>query len=335
MDLLYSKYSEELSYKVLIGLCLLLVLICGFAFIVNYSRKGFTAFAIIDLCLVGMYIICLYFIRKHGVRPWSKALVTYSYIVVIILMTTIGKLNAGILNWVFTIPLMLHILYSKKHACITSLAVMLYEMGNIYQSDAYGQTDSFSGLPNFFLAYGLIWLLANIYVTQNNHVKQKIIVQATKDPLTGALNRLPLKQCIEANTDKSPLSLCLLDIDFFKLINDKYGHDIGDKVLIRLVDIIVQKTSSTQVYRLGGEEFVIVFNDELPVAVSEAEEILACVNSNDYQDIHHGIALSFSAGVTMLRNGDDLSAVLKRADDYLYKAKSTGRNKVMSELNCF
>jgi len=273
--------------------------------------------------------------RKQGIRPWSKAVVTYSYIVVIIIMTTVGKLNFGILNWVFTIPLMLYIFYPRRHAFVTSLVVMFYEIGNIYRADDYGQASSFSGVPNFFLAYGLIWVLADIYVTQNNHIKQKMITQATKDPLTSALNRLPLKQYIESYTHSEPVSLCLLDIDLFKLINDKYGHDIGDQVLIRLVKIIILKTSGSQVYRLGGEEFVILFNDELTAAVSKTEEILTIVNSSDYHDIHHELTLSFSAGVTRLTDEDGLSEVLKRADHYLYQAKNSGRNKVMSELNCF
>ncbi len=333
MDLLYTKYSVELRYKVLIGLCLILIFICSFAFIVNYTRNGFNLFTTIDLSLVALYLICLILLKKQGIRPWSKALITYSFIFVIIIMTTVGKLNAGILNWVFTIPLMLYILYSKRHAFISSLVVMVYEIGNVFRADDYGQADSFYGVPNFFLAYGLIWILADIYVTKNRQIKQQMVDHATKDPLTGALNRLPLKQYIESYTEKEQVSFCLLDIDFFKLINDKYGHDIGDQVLIRLVEIIIESTSATQVYRLGGEEFVILFNSELPVAVNKVEEILTVVNSSDYQDIHQEIKLSFSAGITKLSYEDGISEVLKRADHYLYKAKKSGRNKVMSEMS--
>ncbi len=333
MNLLYNRYNEELRYKILVGLCTLLILVCSVAFTVNYTRGGFNTFALIDLFLVGMYSVCLYFIRKDGISSWNKILISYSYILVIIVMTSIGKLNAGLLNWIFTIPLMFYILFSKKHAFITSLMVMFYEVFNLYYAGDYGQVASFVGLPNFFLAYSVIWLLANLYVTQNSDIKQKILVHATKDSLTGAFNRLSLKQRIEYYVSDNPVSICLIDVDLFKKINDKFGHDIGDKALVRLVELISQNTSESQVYRVGGEEFVILFNDRLDAAIKKSEDILSAVNTCDYQGIHNELSLSFSGGVVELGKEESLSSVLKRADKYLYQAKDSGRNKIMSELN--
>jgi len=333
MDPLYNKYNKALQYKVLTSLCFLLIVASSIAFMVNYSRQGFNIFATIDITLFFMYLICLYFMHKQGVRSWNKVLIVYSYIVVILLMTVIGKLNAGILNWVFTIPLMLYILYLKRHAFITSLIVMLFEIVNLYHSENYGQTESFVGVPNFFLSYVLIWLLAALYMTHNSKIKQRLTYHATQDPLTGALNRLSLKQHVESYNYNNPISICLLDIDYFKQINDKYGHGIGDQVLILLVKIISQETSALQVYRVGGEEFVILFNDELSTGIKKAEEILAAVNSYNYNDIHHELTLSFSAGITKIHHNESLSDVLKRADNYLYQAKNSGRNTIMSELN--
>ncbi len=333
MDLLYTKYSKELRFKVLIGLSFLLVLICAITFLVNYSRQGFNLYATIELSLVFMYLTCLYSLLKQGISSWNKAFVIYSYIVVILFMTTESKLNAGILNWVFTIPLMLYILYSKRHAFISCFLVMIYQVANVYSSADYGQAYSFYGVPNFFLAYCLIWLLSDLYITQNRLIRQKIMVHATQDSLTGAYNRLSLQQHIESYHHQTPLSLCLLDIDYFKKINDKYGHGIGDQVLSRLVNIISQHTSVEQVYRIGGEEFVLLFKDDLAIATKKSEEILTIINSSDYQDIHPELSLGFSAGVAKLSHEDDLSDVLRRADDYLYQAKQSGRNKVMSDLS--
>lgn len=332
MELLYTKYKETLRYRVLLGLCCLLMVASVVAFAVNYSRNGVSLFASIDLFLFILYIFCFFSIRKQGLRSWNKALVAYSYILVILLLTTIGNLSGGLLNWVFTMPLMIYILYSRKQAFITSLAVLIYEVINVYFADTYGKAESFVGVPNFFLSYSLIWLLADIYERQNSEIKQKILVHAIKDPLTGAYNRLPLKQNIESHNHKKPMSICLLDIDLFKQVNDSYGHDIGDQVLIRLVEILTTKTSSIQVYRLGGEEFAILFNDELSIAVTKAKEILATVNASNYKDIHHELTLGFSAGVATLLTSESMADVLKRADYYLYQAKNSGRNKIMSEL---
>lgn len=187
---------------------------------------------------------------------------------------------------------MFYILYAKKHAFITSLLVMFYEIVNLYYASDYGQVASFIGLPNFFLSYLLIWLLAALYVAQSSSIKQKIMVHATRDSLTGALNRFSLKQRIENYKFEEHLTICLIDVDHFKQVNDKFGHGIGDQVLARLVEIISEKTSKSQVYRIGGEEFVILFSDELSIAIKKAEAILALVSVYDYQDIHHELTLA-------------------------------------------
>lgn len=334
MNQVYTKMAEELRARVLKGLCLLFLTASTIAFIVNSVRANNIIFILLDLGLIVLYASLLMFVHKYGTRPWCKAIIVYSYILVISYMTFVGDLSGGLLNWVFTIPIMLYFLYPKKHAFIASFIIMLFQTANVYYEASYGGVESLRGIPNFVLAYGLIWLLSNIYETNNNTMKLEIIDQAMKDPLTGALNRRALLQSFKSlNTSISSVSLCMIDIDFFKKINDKYGHDIGDLVLIRFVKILTEQTCFSNVYRLGGEEFAILFHDEFSVAITKVNAILRAVNTINYDDIQPSLTLSFSAGIVQVEQNSNMSNILKQADEYLYQAKNSGRNRVVSALD--
>jgi len=334
MNSFYAETTEELKTSVLKGLCFLFIIASIITFSVNFIRSSNLIFTIIDFSLIIIYSSLLFFIHKYGIRAWCKGVIVYSYILAISYVTMAGNLDAGLLNWVFTIPVMLYFLYPKKHAFIVSFIIMFLQTVNVYYSASYGHAEAFRGIPNFVLAYGLVWLLANIYETSNNTMKFKIIDQATKDPLTRALNRRALQLYFNSmNSDDVQVSLCMLDVDFFKKINDKYGHDSGDLVLIELVKILTEQTSSAQVYRIGGEEFVILCDGDLSTAISKMKQVLHVINSTSYDEIHQELTLSFSAGVVQLDNNKSMSDILKQADHYLYQAKNSGRNKIMSELD--
>lgn len=162
--------------------------------------------------------------------------------------------------------------------------------------------------------------------------------QALSDPLTSLPNRrafdLSLQAAFENTiTNHSPLSVAFCDIDFFKRINDSHGHATGDRV-IHYVGEILHRTASANVHvaRHGGEEFAILFESK---TVSEASEILEDVRSRlsanqlIAKDTLRSIGtVTISAGIAQMRSGEGSAALLARADQALYKAKNTGRDKV-------
>ena len=156
------------------------------------------------------------------------------------------------------------------------------------------------------------------------------------DQLTGVLNRRGLEEAFEkesarAARRKTPLCVGLLDIDNFKKLNDSLGHDAGDAALIHLATVI-RETMRPQdtCARFGGEEFVILLPDTL---LDDAQKALVrlqreltkryFLHNNDKQ------LITFSAGVTELREGDTQISVTKRADEAMYTAKKTGKNRVV------
>jgi two-component system, cell cycle response regulator len=167
--------------------------------------------------------------------------------------------------------------------------------------------------------------------------EQRLYASAVLDPLTGLHNRRHLDARLKsefafANRHQTPLSVLLIDIDHFKKINDTYGHAGGDAAL-RVLAERLQRVVRTEdiVARYGGEEFAVVARGiEAAGAMLLAERIRETVAK--IQVPHEGktIAFTISVGVTTMsreRGFDTVAAVLKAADDGLYKAKDTGRNR--------
>ena len=150
------------------------------------------------------------------------------------------------------------------------------------------------------------------------------------DPLTKVYNRKALErdliEILEKGKEKG-LDLCIaiLDLDNFKLINDTYGHLVGDFVLIKFTKIVrslIRKND--KIYRYGGDEFIIVFNRSTIIhAKKSIERIIDKISKTKLKYKEYIINLTISAGIACHRKGDDIKSILQRADDALYEAKVT------------
>jgi diguanylate cyclase (GGDEF)-like protein/PAS domain S-box-containing protein len=160
--------------------------------------------------------------------------------------------------------------------------------------------------------------------------------QAVTDQLTGLPNRREflevMDNCLGSSGD---LSVLMLDIDHFKVVNDTYGHDAGDEVLSVLAKVGTAVTGKVGIFaRWGGEEFVVALpNANLDHARAIAEQLRLTIANQDFKhDWHTGkpIAFTVSIGVATRTAGEtDTAAILKRADEALYKAKEGGRNRIV------
>jgi diguanylate cyclase len=162
---------------------------------------------------------------------------------------------------------------------------------------------------------------------------------ASLDPLTSLANRRRFEQFISAEVDQShengtPLCLIMTDIDHFKRVNDTYGHSAGDKVLKAFADLLSRTARDGDlVARYGGEEFAVILpNTPMGDAYRIAErmrrifEFRGGPNSTVFKKFGR---LTASFGVAEIRDGEPPSALIQRADQKLYEAKSKGRNKTM------
>lgn len=164
----------------------------------------------------------------------------------------------------------------------------------------------------------------------------KLYQQATRDPLTGLSNRNHFQNefrkfiSIAARYNR-PISIIMLDIDFFKKINDTYGHDVGDSVLKEVAKIIMHHVRNHDVAaRFGGEEFVMLLPETaISGAVVVAERIRVALENKDFVPMgcHHRVTISIGIG-EYPSSGLEGDEIIKRADEALYQAKSGGRNRV-------
>ncbi|TFW22684.1 GGDEF domain-containing protein [Massilia arenosa] len=157
---------------------------------------------------------------------------------------------------------------------------------------------------------------------------------ATLDDLTGLCNRRELLRVLEAERERAeryqlPLSVCVLDIDSFKRVNDTFGHAVGDEVLRHVADTVQALARTTDCFgRYGGEEFLLVLgNTDLPGATELAERVrVAVMNSRAPGPGRPAVTLSI--GVARHVHGEPIQRVIEVADRALYTAKSEGRNQV-------
>ncbi|ADN08411.1 sensor domain-containing diguanylate cyclase [Sulfurimonas autotrophica] len=168
-------------------------------------------------------------------------------------------------------------------------------------------------------------------ITTEEEYRLELEYQSIIDPLTGIYNRRYFERKISEEITRCEryemvFSLIMLDIDFFKRINDTYGHDVGDKVLQSHSALILENLRESDILcRVGGEEFMII----LPQTTQEqayykAEDLRKKVQNE--QDMHLQITMSF--GVAQFHKADTYETLYKRVDTALYKAKESGRNKV-------
>ncbi len=168
--------------------------------------------------------------------------------------------------------------------------------------------------------------------------EQRFYKASITDPLTGVLNRGGFfaklqDEWIRSQRYNLEFSLLLFDLDFFKSLNDRYGHQAGDKSLCRFADLVSSCLRESDVFgRIGGEEFMILMvNTGTASALVKADSIRKNISSEVFYWESQPVSFTVSVGVSsFLKSDKTLDEVYSRADKALYKAKTEGRNRVAS-----
>ena len=171
--------------------------------------------------------------------------------------------------------------------------------------------------------------------TENLKVELKVIhTQATQDTLTGLPNRNAYNQRVKDEIARykrygTPLTMTIWDIDYFKKINDTFGHKSGDKVLALTANQLQQSTRDTDfIARFGGEEFVMLLpNTDVTLARILVEDLRQLVASTGFNANGKAVPITVSCGLTQFLADDTEDSFFERADKALYEAKNTGRNR--------
>jgi diguanylate cyclase (GGDEF)-like protein len=230
--------------------------------------------------------------------------------------------------WAFPVLAGAFLLTDRNFATLCVLSVL------VLSPAVPGAFDAPVELWSFLATGALVTLFGLIFATRTEIQRRQLAIIASHDPLTGAGNRRAMNAVLDA-LDRSvrnqgrPGSLVMFDLDHFKPINDVYGHEAGDRVLVNLVEVVEDVLRpEDRLFRVGGEEFVVVLPETgLEGAVTVAEKLRAAVAERLEGP---GGLLSASFGVTELRSDTAPGDWLARADEALYEAKRAGRNQVVS-----
>ncbi|WP_421307244.1 diguanylate cyclase [Aeromonas veronii] len=181
-------------------------------------------------------------------------------------------------------------------------------------------------LPSFYDGKRAVaWVTRNI--TRQYELQQRLLRQSETDQLTGLHNRRYFfEHCQPLRAGEAPCGLIMLDIDHFKQLNDRYGHQQGDRALLRFSSCIDALLRADDLFvRSGGEEFLILLPRIDEAGLQQmAEQIRAAVEALPTDPV----AITVSLGTTLVQPEEEINQALARADEWLYRAKRAGRNRV-------
>ncbi len=230
--------------------------------------------------------------------------------------------------------------YSRSLIRLTQVHSFANKLANIaYEKYEARRLQSLTSL-NFSLTLNIIssiilLVFALLFFRFMNKFLNILEVKGTKDGLTQLFNKSMLEEFLKVMVDKSRrgkscLTLMVLDIDFFKKINDTYGHLAGDYILKEIASIIKSSVRLSDFpARFGGEEFAVVLPDtSLENCIKVAERIRASVESASFFYENHAISVTISIGIALWQNNYDTGILFEKADEKLYEAKESGRNRV-------
>ncbi len=318
-----------------------------------------------SLLISGVLMVCL-ILGFNGARrvEWSKTLFAYAP-AVIILSYTLLELSLGSLDhplnyllarqgfcFALLIPIMIFGFEDRQKVVgtlgVCVLIFLLYDIGSM-------RLGSFQEVNITGLSHGLFSVLSVLqyaglagcvlymqsytmqHELQAQRSSEKLKSMAIKDGMTGLFNHSFMEQLIgdainRSKRSKNPLALIMVDVDLFKQINDNFGHNTGDTVLIRLAKLLnSSKRSTDYLGRWGGDELILLLTDtNLPGAANLAEKLRSLVNNHSFPHCKH---LTISLGAGEYQDGDSLSSFIARADVAMYQAKRGGRNRVEIEIS--
>ena len=200
----------------------------------------------------------------------------------------------------------------------------------------------FSFLSIFLFLYLLFGIRKNqeekeFMEKKYKYLEEDIRKMAFEDKLTGAASRLKFEESLKdlihiaSRFEEQKFCLVIMDIDNFKSVNDTYGHDYGDVVLSKVAEAVKGHVRESDTFaRWGGEEFVILLPlIDIKSALSFTDRIREYISKIDFEKIEK---VTCSFGLVEYKAGDDPKSILKRADENLYAAKKSGKNKVVCQL---
>lgn len=297
--------------------------------------------AMVELVMAA-YAIFLLVETRHvqHLERWILAFVIPFFIAMMFAMW-VPRSSATVFAWVLLIPIVSHLLLGRQLGFAVSLFFMA-TAGVIFffkHGDDPALMEELA-IANITIVSFAILAFSHVYEVSRERSELRLLLMAQTDFLTGLANRARFKDIFEreksrAQRDKTPLSVLVIDLDYFKEVNDRFGHEAGDAALVYVANLLSRRLRATDLAcRLGGEEFGIILVDTSgQLAMEVAEDLRHTLEHSPFHNQGRYIELTMSVGVAEYGfDGVSLRSLLAAADTRLYRGKAEGRNRVIGSL---
>lgn len=328
-------HQVSLIYSIL----LIMVVYFGLIGTLNITLFDAPHIALYDYIGLVMASIILIYVSRGGSIQIAGWVVTCALVFVLMAFMHIAKGNNYSLIWLSILPPIAFFLLGPRTGFIFTTAVFAYSSWYLYKNlsaDTVSTTMSLGALFNFVEVATAQLFIFRFYERSRRQAYAQMQKIAITDPLTKVFNRLYLDNAIQSLLAGStrtlqPVSVLLLDVDYFKRINDQYGHLKGDEVLFKVAETLTNNVRSADIVgRWGGEEFLILcLNTTTDDATQLAERIRQAVSQMCIED---ELTVTVSIGVATAQqfNADTGDRLLLAADKNMYLAKQAGRNQLVA-----
>ncbi|WP_166267709.1 GGDEF domain-containing protein [Marinobacter caseinilyticus] len=336
-----TRLAQPHRRAILVAL-LWLTVAAGLLFAVLNLIYGSAILAMAELLMV-VYAGALLLVVQvtQYIERWIVAFVL-PFFCVMMFALTVPRASASIFAWVLVIPVLSHLLLGRRQGLI--IALLFLTIAAVIFFIKHGDNpELMQALPiaNIVLISLCILSFSHVYEMSREKSELTLLRMAQTDFLTGLANRARFKDSFErekqrALRENQPMSLLVIDLDYFKSVNDRFGHETGDKALVYVADLLTRRLRATdQVCRLGGEEFgVILVDTNAELAAQVAEHMRHSLETEPFILGGQTIALTMSIGLAEFRHdGDSLRSLLGAADQRLYQGKAQGRNQVIGRVS--
>ena len=340
----YETFEQEMMSTNLQRLLVIdLLLMITEALLLIFPEPGLSYYGILIGFLIAnaIMIVLIWLSIDQPIRSlaWRQSIVTIDLGIKFMLAITLSLVSQSVFDYLHLVIGTMYVMVTVTYLRNTINGVVLTIVSIIYiavlpqfQPDANQQFVLSGNLVIFAFGAWVVGYLINRDRGTTFKVKQELEDLLKRDLMTKLYNHdtildLVTREVESARADNQPLSMLLLDLDDFKLVNDHHGHLKGDEVLLKVVDVLRKTTRATDLIgRYGGEEFLILFTrTELAVAEKISERIRQAIEAVDIS----GVSVTVSGGLTQLTT-ESAHMFIKTADDKLYQAKRAGKNRIMA-----
>ena len=294
-------------------------------FAIYRFANGQPLVAFIDLMIVACISAGSIYAWRTGRSKGAAIFVSITYSIGCIAVAQLAGLSG--LLWVYPVLVANFLLVSRWPALGLSAAVI----AAVALGDAALANDVQKLM--FVVTSLVVSLFSFVFASRSELQHSQLEALASRDPLTGASNRRGMEGMLETAMASSvrsgkPLGLLIFDLDRFKQINDDFGHEAGDQVLVQVSDVVRGSTrTDDRFFRLGGEEFGLLLPGANDATLQDIAESLRGAVESEVQC--NGRNVTVSIGVSRFRPGESASDWLSRTDAAMYRAKRAGRNRVV------